>query len=238
MRTGDLDWTPAPHESHAVGDGVTVQLRQQIEKVTVDGVAFYRPDWQGVVRREPRIVRDDGSRVVCALWALGGAIEDRLALDHAGEILERFASPDDGRAPAPLPPLWAPALAELIARESAPPLGAALRDVMADLRLEWGAVPGDLLRTDGDTIRLSRRLRDAGTRGIVDAEGPERARRAIAFVLEVARLVAPDARRRAQARLAAASAAEQAKALRAQPIDGPLSESVGKLVSLVARGHG
>ena len=238
MDAGDLDWMPAPHESHLVEDGVIVQLRQQIEKVTVDGATFYRPDWQGVVRREQRVVKDDGGRVVCSLWAFGGALEDRLALDRSGEVLERFAPAPDARPPAPLPPLWAPALAELIARESAPPLALALRDVLAGLHLEWGAVPGDLLRADDGAIRVSRRLRDAGMRGIADAEGPERARRAIGFVLEVARLLAPDARRRAQARLAAASPAEQEAALGTPPIDGPLPESVGKLVALVARGHG
>jgi hypothetical protein len=69
------------------------------------------------------------------------------------------------------------------------------------------------------------------------AAGPERAQRAIAFVVEVARLVAPAARLRAQARLAASSAAEQARALDTPPHEGALPESVGRLLALVASGR-
>ena len=68
------------------------------------------------------MIRDDGERVVCSLWALGRSLEDRLMLDRAGEVLERPAPPRT-MPPAPLPPVWDPALAELIARESAPALG-------------------------------------------------------------------------------------------------------------------
>ena len=146
MDEGDVDWLPAPHERHLVAPGVSVQLRHQIDKVVLDGVAFYRRDWQGVIRHEPRVVREEGARVICSLWALGRSLEDRLALDRSGEVQERPAPALDPIPPAPLPPVWAPALAELIARESAPALAGPLRDVMRALTLEWGAVPGDLLR--------------------------------------------------------------------------------------------
>ena len=99
-------------------------------------------------------------------------------------------------------------------------------------------MPGDLMRVDGPTVQLSRRLREAGRKWVAGAiGGPERGQRAITFVLEVARLVAPEARRRAQARLAALSPAEQEGALQAQSLEGPLPESVGKLLALVARGQ-
>jgi hypothetical protein len=109
---------------------------------------------------------------------------------------------------------------------------------MRALTLEWGAVPGDLLEVDGARVRVSRRLRAAGVEWVGEsAAGPERAQRAIAFVVEVARLVAPAARLRAQARLAASSAAEQARALDTPPHEGALPESVGRLLALVASGR-
>jgi len=238
MDGGDLDWMPAPHESHVVAPGVSVQLRHQIDKVTLDGAAFYRRDWQGVTRHEPRVVREDGARVLCSLWAVGGPLEDRLALDRSGEVLERPAPRLDPIPPARLPPVWGPALAELIARESAPALASPLRELVPVLGLEWGPVPGDLMRVVDGTVQLSRQLREAGRKWVAGAmPGPERGQRAIAVVLEVARLVAPEARRRAQAQLAATSPAEQERALQAQPVEGPLPESVGKLLALVARGQ-
>jgi len=237
MDGGGLDWRPAPYEDHHVAPGIAVHVRHRIDTVVLDGVPFYRRDWQGVIRHEPRVVRDEGARVVCSLWALGQAIDDRLALDRAGEVLERPALADDPEAPAPGPPVWGPALAALIARESAPPLAAPLSEVMATLRLEWGPVPGDLVRVEADSARVSRRLRDTGVRWVREAApGPERERRAIVFVLEVARLLAPALRQRAQARLLEQSLEAQARALDAAEAPAGLPESVGRLLTLVARG--
>jgi hypothetical protein len=63
-----LDWLPAPHERHHPAPGLCVQLRHEIDKVTLHGVTFSRVDWQGVTRREPRVVRREGERFVCSLW--------------------------------------------------------------------------------------------------------------------------------------------------------------------------
>ena len=41
-------------------------------------------------------------------------------------------------------------------------LASTIATVTAGLSLEWGPVPGDLLRVHGQRIRLSRRLREAG----------------------------------------------------------------------------
>src|SRR5262245_23799916 len=238
MDGGLLDWLPAPHERHATAPGVVVQLRHGIDKVVVDGVAFYRRDWQGVIRREPRIVREVGDRVVCSLWAFDRAVEDRLALDRTGEVLDRPAPAPDPHPPAPLAPVWKPALAGLIARDSAPPLAAPLREVVDGLDLEWGAVVGDLLRVEGKTARLSRRLREAALGWIAEApSGAERGERAIAFALEVARLLAPAARLRAQAALLEMDADAQARSLEAlDPAPVALPQAVGKLLTLIARG--
>jgi hypothetical protein len=236
---GHLDWLPAPHERHHVGDRVYVQLRQEIDKVVVDGVAFYRADWQGVIRREPRVVRASADKVICSLWALGRPLEDRLVLDRSGEVLAAPPFRDDTAAPAPLAAVWSAALADLIARESHRALAPAIRQVMDGLALEWGPVPGDLLRVDGSACRISRRLRDAALAEVRQAApGPERAERAIAFVLEVARLLGSEVRVRAQERLEALAEAEQQQLWEESSGAPPagLDTSVGRLLALVAGG--
>lgn len=241
LADGGLDWHPAPFEAQHVRPGVVVQLRHEIEKVTVDGATFYRPEWQDIRRREPRVVRSDGDRVICSLWALGGPLEDRLVLDRTGEILESPEPAADAAAPAPLPPIWRGALGELIARESAPALAPAIAAVTEDLDLEWGPVPGDLLHVHGQRVRLSRRLREAGATARAGAASPqERAEQALRFVLEVARLLAPEVRHRAQARLEALGEDEQRRVLEAAPAELPeaLGEAVGRLIALVIRGGG
>ena len=241
----ELDWLPAPHERHWVATDVCVQLRQEIDKVVLDGAPYYRPDWQSVGRREPRLIRapgppGDGHRV-CVLWALGRAIEERLVLAPDGEVVRRVEPMADSRAPVPLPPVWRPALGALIARESAPVLGPAIGAALDELALEWGPVPGDLLRIDGDVARVRRQLLDVGLEWIREAEGaPARGERAGTLALEVARLLAPELRRRAQARLEALPADEQQRLWEASQSaePSPLGEAVGRLLSLLARGAG
>ncbi len=238
MDGGRLDWLPAPHERHHVTPGVSVQLRQELDKVVLGGAAFYRLDWQGVIRREPRVVRREGERAICSLWALGRSIEDRLVLDCSGEVLEVPATEPDRAPAAPLPPVWGPALAELIARESAPALAASIREVMDGLALEWGAVAGDLTRADGARIRVSRRLRDSAIAWLAETPpGVGRAERAVQFALEVARLLGPTVRLVAQMRLEARSEEEQRRALLESEGEGlPLSDAVGRLLALIASG--
>jgi hypothetical protein len=239
LEDGALAWHPAPFESHHVAPGVVAQLRHEVEKVTVDGVAFYRVDWQEVRRREPRVVRPDGDRVVCSLWALGGPLVDRVVLDRDGEVREVPAPERDPTPPAPLPPVWRAALAELIARESAPALSAAIAAVTAGLALEWGPVAEDLLRVRGQEVRLSRRLREAGTAALAGAASPEeRAEQALRFILEIGRLLAPEVRARAQAHLESLGEDEQRRTLEEASAEPPaaLGESVGRLIALVLRG--
>jgi len=237
MDGGRLDWLPAPFESHHEAPGVAVRLRQEIDSVTLENATFYRTGWQGIVRREPRVVRADGGRVVCSLVALGRSLADCLVLDGAGKILERPIPAADGAPGAPLAPVWHAALAELIARESAPALAADIGAVMRARTLAWGAVPGDLLRVDGETITLSHRLRDVAGSWIREAPpGPDRAARAIQFALEVARLLAPTIRLAAQARLASQPEDIQRRALDAAPDPPPLSDSVARLLARLITG--
>jgi len=237
LADGGLDWLPAPFESHQVAAWVTVQLRQHIDKVVADGVTFYRSEWQGIKRREPRVIRDEAERVVCSLWALGGPLEDRLTLDPSGEILDAPPARAPEVPPAPLPPVWNSALGDLISRESAPALGPAIVEVLRETPLEWGAVPGDLMRPWEKRIRLSARLREAATASLRSAApGRERAEQALRFVLEVARLLGPEIRGRAQALLEALPEEEQARRLgRAAEESEALDESVGRLIALLAR---
>jgi hypothetical protein len=235
------DWLPAPHERHWVAERVCVQLRQELDKVVLDGVPFYRPDWQGMGRREPRLIQAEAERRVCALWALGRALEKRLILDPGGEIVCILEPRADARAPALFPPVWRPALAALVARESAPILKATIGQALEDLALEWGPVPGDLIRFDGGVARVRRQLLDVGLEWIREAPaGVARGERAGALALEVARLLAPELRRRAQARLEALPPEEQKTAWEAsQAAEAPsLGETVGRLLALLARGSG
>jgi len=237
LADGGLDWLPAPFESHHVAPWVTVQLRQGIDKVVADGVIFYRPEWQGIKRREPRVIRDEGERVICSLWALGGPLEDRLVLDRSGEILEAPPSRAPEVPPAPLPPVWNSALGDLISRESAPALGPAIVEVLRDTELEWGAVPGDLVRAWEKRIRLSARLREAASASLGSAApGRERSEQALLFVLEVAWLLGPEVRGRAQSVLESLPEAEQARRLEAAVEESEaLDESVGRLIALLVR---
>jgi len=90
-------------------------------------------------------------------------------------------------------------------------------------------------------VRLSRRLREAGMAALTGAASPpERAEQALRFVLEVARLLAPEVRLRAQARLETLDETEQRRILDEAPTELPeaLGESVGRLLALVIRGGG
>lgn len=239
LEGGPLDWAPAPHERHEIAPGVWMQARERIERVTVGGTSFSRVQWQGIVRRESRVLRDDGNRIVCSLWALGRPLEDCLVLDASGRVLDVPARAPDTRGPAPLPPLWRSALASLVARESAPVLAGAIDRALGGLTLQWGPVAGDLVAVDGDTVTLNRRLRDAAAGWIAEGDGPARPERAARLVREVARLVAPEVRHRAQHALERLDEDEQQRVWDEAPAEPPpLDESVGRLIALVARGGG
>jgi hypothetical protein len=123
-------------------------------------------------------------------------------------------------------------------RESAPALAASIRQALSAMPLEWGEVPGDLLRVEGDTVRISRRLRDIALDRLREASpGAERAQRAIQLALEVARLLGPVVRLRAQMLLEAEGEEEQRRALSEAPPPPALSESVGRLLAFLTSGN-
>ena len=153
-------------------------------------------------------------------------------------MLDRPLPVADSAQAAPLAPVWRAALADLIARESAPALAADIRAAMNARGLEWGTVVEDLLRVDGETITISRRLRDTAVAWLGEAPpGTERTPRAVQFALEVARLLAPVIRLAAQAHLASRSEEAQRRALlETDDRPPPLSDSVARLLALLVSG--
>jgi hypothetical protein len=228
LAAGELDWLPAPHERHWVAAGVCVQLRQEIDKVVLDGVPYYRPDWQSVGRREPRLIRTDDGLRVCVLWALGRTLEERLVLAPDGEIVRGIEPKADSRAR----PTWCSAPpSPLIARKARPPRPRHRRRAH-DLVLEW--VRRRPPRIDGDVARVRRQLLDVGLEWIRDAEGA--AARGDARARSPSRWRGSSRRaRRAQARLGA-SRRRAAASLGGESVRRPpLGEAVGRLSPARAR---
>jgi hypothetical protein len=219
---GDLAWTPAPH-ARLFGPGeVYVQVRGRVEKVVACGRAYYRADWQSVRRRASRRVHDARGDVRCSLWALGTPLEDHVVLDADGNVLETLTPPADAPAVVALPPPVVDALLALVATESAPPLRDYLHATVIARRLEWGPVAGDLRAADVTCVRFANRLRAAIAARLARARRrSERAAIGLAALDEMALLAGDDLRARAQAALAAAPRAEQARALAATeaPVD-------------------
>jgi hypothetical protein len=214
---GDLDWAPAPHTRAFEPGGVYVQRRERIEKVVLDGRAFYRPDWQGIERRALRIVRDAGDTVRASLQALGVVLEDRLVLGADGTVLDRPRAAQDPPDARPLAPALARGLVAVVVAASAPALGTAIRATTATAVFEWGPVAGDFVDVCDGRFRLSPRMLRA-LRTVLERAGSRVERVGVAFAAlrEAADLVGDELRRRAQARLADEDPAIQAAAL-AQP---------------------
>lgn len=218
---GTLAWIPAPHTRSFELHGVYVQRRERIDKVVADGRAFYRPDWQGVGRRTPRVVRDAGDTVRASLQALGIVLEDHVVLDAEGAVLDRPRPPADPGAPHPLSSALVSGLVAIVVAGSAPPLAAFIRHAAAGVAFEWGPVAADLIELAPARVRLSPRLLRA-LRAVLDraASRRERVGVALAALGEAAELVGDELRRRAQAALATADADVQAAALRATSATG------------------
>ncbi|OGK83662.1 MAG: hypothetical protein A2050_03555 [Candidatus Rokubacteria bacterium GWA2_73_35] len=232
---GALAWAPAPFEPRFVGEGLYVQWRGRIEKVVWRDVAYYRPDWQGVLRHAPRRVRDAPDGVRCGLWALGRDLEDHLRLAPDGTLraaLEPPARPGAARAAAP--GVWA-GVAAVVAAQSAPPLAPFILRAAAALALEWGPVGGDLARLAAGRARVDDRVPAALGDALAAAPGrTERVAAALVALAEIAALVGDALRARAHAALAALPAAAQAAALAAPAAAGGAREIVAAVEALLA----
>ncbi|MBI2205542.1 MAG: hypothetical protein HYU41_16980 [Candidatus Rokubacteria bacterium] len=211
---GALAWEPAPNERLVERDGITVQLRERVEKVTWQGRTYYRPDWQGVARHTARRVRDVAGDVVCSLWALAAPLADHLTLRLDGAVVDVVAPVAEDEASRPVAAPIVAAIVTAVAAMSVPALAPFVKDAARAVTLEWGAVPLDLVAARDGRLRLSSRLRAAAAARVVAL--PDRRARvtlAVALLGEIAALVGDTLRARAQAALAALPARAQEAAL-------------------------
>lgn len=225
-----VDWQPYPHERFFPAAHTCVQLRDGVEKVYDRGRMYYRPDLSVNAHAVRVEQREDGQiRYIASLMILGQALEDHLVLDAAGEILERPATAPSPtvRGSAFLSDEWKAVLVRLIATESTPLLQSALWPVLDELTLVWGEVPGELWAITGNELVLHAGMvtvyREALARVRSAGEGLLLAAR---FTSELARLLGPLVRNRAQERLAALSPEEQrVSLLLASPAPAGLSNN-------------
>jgi hypothetical protein len=225
MRSG-LTWRPAPSERVFVADDLYVQSRGRIEKVVWRGVAYYRPDWQGVTRHAPRRIIDGPDGVHCTLWALAERLEDHLLLHANGDLAQILTNAPSTLAARPLPPsVWAGVVAVVAAR-CAESLAPFVESAAGGFSLEWGPVARDLAQIGRGRVRISDRLRAA--LAVRLAAAPARADRAalgLAVIAEMAALVGDELRWRAQAEILGLPPSAQRAALEGsgglRPRSGP-----------------
>ncbi len=150
-----IDVAPAPFERVWVTPRVVVQLRDGLERATIDGVGFDRS------ARVGRLVAigDRPRRWAAELW-LGDRPWGRVAeLDDDGAViagptpLPAVAGPLAGMVGQVLPPALCAALAEVVAELVAPPLARAAHAELAAARVCWGDPgPAEVVDRDGALI--------------------------------------------------------------------------------------
>jgi hypothetical protein len=213
MLETSVDWQPHPYERFFPAAHTCVQLRDGVEKVYDRGRIYYRPDLATSAQALRVLQEPDGQvRYVASLMILGQALEDHLVLDAHGEIMERPAVKRNWgiRGAAHFSDEWKAMLARLIATESTPLLRPALWPVMDELTLLWGETPGELWTEAGNELLLHAgivaayrealaRVRSAGESLLLAAR----------FTSELARLIGPLVRARAQERMAGLSPEDQ-----------------------------
>ena len=197
---GGLAWRPAPSEHLFVGDDLYVQLRGRIEKVVWRGIAYYRPDWQNVVRHTPRRIVDASDGVCCGLWTLGRRLEDALLLRPDGDLARILFDEPLPSASRPLPDAVWVGVAAAVAARCAGPLAPFVESVARTVSLEWGPVARDLVQIGRGRVRIAEGLRAALVAGLASANtAGDRAALGLAVIAEVAALVGDALRARAQA---------------------------------------
>src|SRR5206468_9949974 len=117
------------------------------------GRAYYRPDWQGVRRRAPRVVRDAGETVRASLVVLGRVLEDHVVLAADGRVLDTPSAPADPLEVTPLAPEIVAGLTAMVVATSARALGPWL--VAAARRVEFAGGPGARDRRGATRARLA-----------------------------------------------------------------------------------
>jgi len=211
--SGALTWRPAPHEVAIEAGGIWVQRREHIEKIVAGGRAYYRPDWQGVRRLAPRVVRDDGDTVRASLMVLGRVVEDHMVLAADGGVVETLVPPTDPSQVLPIAPEIVAGLIAIVVATSAAELGRWLLAAAREMQFVWGPVHADLVTIAGARVTLSHRLRRVLADSVRARPRADALGMGLAVLREAGDLVADALRARAQAALAAEDAAVQATAL-------------------------
>src|SRR5262245_13723634 len=213
MLETSVDWQPHPHERFFPAAHTCVQLRDGVEKVYDRGRIYYRPDLATSAHALRVLQQPDGQvRYVASLVILGQALEDHLVLDARGEVMERPALRQNWniRGTMQFSDEWKAVLARLIATESSPLLRTALWPVMDELTLLWNETPRELWTEAGNELLLHAGMvvayREALSQVRSAGEGLLLAAR---FASELARLIGPLVRARAQDRMARLSPEDQ-----------------------------
>ncbi len=217
MKEAEVDWAPFPHERFFPAAHTCVQLRDGIEKVYDRGRIYFRPDLtvdaQAIWLRQ---TEEGRTLYVAGLMILGQALEAHLVLDEQGMIVERppIKRDWDLRGRLQLSDDWKAMLVRLIASESSPLLHSALWPVMAELTFMWEPLRGRLWSIEGNEISLH-----AGIVAVYRAalsrtkSAGESLLLAARFTSELARLIGPLLRARAQEQLSSLSSQDQQIAL-------------------------
>ena len=222
-----VDWMPAPHERRVHSDGLVVQLRDGVERITWQGRSYHRTECQGLRRREHRVVRrvEAEGRRAALRRVPRGARNVAGGSPHARRA-GRAARAPRARLPTrpvetPLAAPWREALGALLPLEATPLLAGAIEAVWPGIQLAWGPVPGDLVETRAGRRSGSRRSSRASTGPRGRTPRPD-ARRALAqqLVREVLGLIGPAVREAAAAWLEALPAARQEAELARPPATG------------------
>jgi len=229
---GDLAWRPAPHERVITPEGACLALRGRVDKVVWRGRAFYRPDAQGVGRYAPYRVRDVGDRVVCSLWALGRALEDRLELTASGDLVRIVDAAPRGGERAPVASEITDGVGAIVAATSAPALAPVIRAAVKHLSLSWAPLDGELMAVTETTVELSSRLYAALTERLRSLPRERRPGAGLEALTELALLLGDELRARAQDAMAALPEAKQ-RALMEDPPE-PAADTAGVIAGAVA----
>src|SRR5204863_421110 len=135
----------------------------RIEKIVLGGRTYYRPDWQGVRRRAPRVVRDVGDTVRASLSVLGRVLEDHVVLAADGRVLETPPAAPDSPNVTPLAPEVIAGVIATVVATSAPALAPWIAVAARDVAFERGPVEADLVEArDTGALRFTRGAPSAG----------------------------------------------------------------------------
>ena len=243
MKEADVDWAPFPHERFFPAAHTCVQLRDGVEKVYDRGRIYYRPDLTAEAYTIWMRQTDDGRTLsVAGLMMLGQALEAHLILDDSGVIVERppVRRDWDIRGGVQLSEDWKAFLIRLISSESSSLLRSALWPTMEELTFLWAPLRGRLWMVEGNEVYLHAGMA-AVYRGALSRtkSAGESLLLAARFASELARLIGPFIRTRAQERLSGLSSQDQQVALlfAATETQGLSDNDLRKFLTRVAQGE-